>query len=421
MANNSVASPLTTLANNLRMPAMLVAKMVLTDQVHEERLKEQLNHQQHLNNEDSLNSSTLNDSTSILSDKNDSSTILLQKSCVKNSETIKLDTSSNIDIQLSQQLNWLTSKLLSIHTVPDEILNQSANSSINSNSNSLSVTNKSLNLTPHQLATSTWLIRSDPQLAYEVYKCSVIDGHYGSCIEFIKRFYIFIPNFLFLFISLILFCYSCTGKRFEQYLERSMTCITTDTKSQKNKLLYKTEKECRLRGLDMTPDMVLNEPIAILLSEDENVNYNNEYIATNYVGGSDNTVRVLNWIESKAMFGGPEQLRTVMQRQLFPYWNRYGPGAVIYWFGHILEDNENDCSVHIGVSTHKSTVDSVSTINVNIPSKDDSTETSLFNFWSKYCLLMDGFPSPGKIIMHNHRNYNRQNCIKKKNSGTVTV
>lgn len=167
---------------------MLVAKTVLADQVHGERLREQLNLQQSLNNEDSLNSSILNDSNSILSDKNDSSTISVQKNCTINSETIELDTSSSIDIQLSQQLNWLSSKLLSMHKGPEEILNQSANSSINSNSNSLSATNKSLNLTPHQLATSTWLIRPDPQLAYEVYKCSVMDGYYGSCIEFIKRY-----------------------------------------------------------------------------------------------------------------------------------------------------------------------------------------------------------------------------------------
>lgn len=197
-ANNSVTSPLTTLANNLRMPAMLVAKIVLADQIHGERLRDQLNHQQSLNNENSLNSSMLNDCTSILSDKNDSSTMSVQKNCTNNSETIELDTSSSIDIQLSQQLNWLSSKLLSMHKGPDEILNQSANSSVNSNSNSLSAINKNLNLTPHQLATSTWLIRPDPQLAYEVYKCSVIDGHYGSCVEFIKR-YKYLKLYLILF------------------------------------------------------------------------------------------------------------------------------------------------------------------------------------------------------------------------------
>lgn len=175
--------------------------------------------------------------------------------------------------------------------------------------------------------------------------------------------------------------------------------------------MYITEKECRLRGLDMTPDMVLNEPIALLLSNDDGVkdNQEHEFTATSYIGGSDNAVRVLNWIESKAMFGGPEQMRTVMQRQLFPYWNRYGPGAVIYWFGHVLEDNENDQGGHTSVSTDKPN---------DVSAKADTTELSAFNFWSKYCVLMDGFPAFNRIVMH-HRNNNRQNCIKKKNSTTT--
>lgn len=190
-----------------------------------------------------------------------------------------------------------------------------------------------------------------------------------------------------------------------------MTRVTADTKSQKNsQLLYTTEKECRIRGLDMTPDMVLNEPIAILLFDDENTNYNTTF-EENY-----NAIRVLNWIESKAMFGGPDQLRTAMQRQLFPYWNRYGPGAVIYWFGHILEDNKKDQYNHTGVSTNKPTINNASTdgsviTTINI----DSAESSMSNFWSKYCLLMDGFPTSDRIVMHN-----RQNPMKKKNS-TISV
>jgi len=178
---------------------------------------------------------------------------------------------------------------------------------------------------------------------------------------------------------------------------------------------YTTEKECRLRGLDKTPDVVLNEPIAILLSDIENIKHSQEYTATNYVGGKENGIRVLNWIESKAMFGGPDQLRKSTQDQLFPYWNRYGPGAVIYWFGHILEDNDNVYGVHAGVSLNKNSIDSISA-SVTSPSKVDSVELSAFNFWSKYCLLMDGFPATNKIVMHN-----RQNGLKKKNSTTISM
>lgn len=188
---NSVASPLTTLANNIRMPAMLVAKVVLTDLINKEKHKDQLDRQNSLNNDDSLNSSILNDSSGIFTGSNllnDSSKGIMQKDCTNDSTAFELDTSSNVDIQLSKQLNWLSSKLLSMRKViPTEELDQSANSSFNNSSYNMSTATKCSNFTPHQLATSTWLIRSDPQLAYEVFKCSVIDGHYGSCVELIKR------------------------------------------------------------------------------------------------------------------------------------------------------------------------------------------------------------------------------------------
>jgi len=205
--------------------------------------------------------------------------------------------------------------------------------------------------------------------------------------------------------------FSCNGKRFEQILKQNMTGLTKSqtNRSERN---YTTEKECRLRGLDMTPDVVLSEPIAISLSDIDNMKYNQEYTATNYVGGSENEIRVLNWIESKAMFGGPDQLRKSTQGQLFPYWNRYGPGAVIYWFGHILEDTDKVYGVHAGVSINKNPIDSVSA-SVTSPSK---VESSAFNFWSKYCLLMDGFPAVNKIVM-----YNCQNGLKKKNSTAVSM
>lgn len=218
------------------------------------------------------------------------------------------------------------------------------------------------------------------------------------------------------------FCYSCTGKRFEQVLKQNLTQMISERKSQIDEphkhSIYITEKECRVRGLDMTPDIVLNEPIAISLLDDIDTECNQEHMAINYVGGSDNAFKVLNWIESKAMFGSPDQLRVVMQRQLFPYWNRYGPGAVIYWFGHILEDNEKDYGIHTSIPTNKSFDKSIDTVNTsasaNRRNRVDSSESSAFNFWSKYCLLMDGFPASSRIIMHSHRNNNRQSSLKKK-------
>lgn len=394
VANGTILSPLITLADKLRMPAMLVAKFVLADQKKEEKLKEKLD-QQHSHNDDCLNSSILHDTSvgsTVSNLQNESDTELIQDLSVDDSTATELDTSLSIDEQLSKQLNWLTCKLLSMHK-SESSLNQSDDSLTHSSSYCMSTTNKNLNLTPHQLAMSTWLIRKDPQLAYEVYKSSVVDGHYGSCVEFIK---------------------SCNGKRFEQILKQNMTDLIKShlNRSERN---YTTENECRLRGLDMTPDMVLNEPIAVILSDDNNMKYSQEYTAKNYVGGSENEIKVLNWIESKAMFGGPDQLRKVTQSQLFPYWNRYGPGAVIYWFGHILEDNNKDYGIHAGVSINKNIITNIST-SVTSPSKINSAELSAFNFWSKYCLLMDGFPATNKIFMHN-----RQNGLKKKNSTSTSM
>jgi len=370
-ANSSMTSPLTTLANNLRMPAMLVAKAVLTDYLYEE-----MSDQQCLN--DTTNSSILNDENTLY---NHSSSSLKQNCSTSNSEILNIDSLFNVDSKLSKELDWLSNKLLSMQTVStdDEILNESDNSS----SSVLSTVTKSSNKT-HTLATSTWLLRTDPQLAYQVFKCSVIDGFYGPCVEFIK---------------------SCTGQRFEQLLKQNMISVTTDSKLQtkepNNGFIYAGEKECRLRGLDMTPDMVLSEPIAISLFNNDSTEYNEEYVATSYIGGNDGEIRILNWIESKALFGEPEHLQTTMKRQLFPYWNRYGPGAVIYWFGHILADDENDTDFRSSVSKEKS----ITEVSVeDVRRAKTSTEASNLNFWSKYCILMDGFPAPSKIIMHDHRN-----------------
>lgn len=161
---------------------MLVAKIVVGDHIQDEKLKER---QQRLNNDESSNSSILNDSGSLL---NDSNTIV--QDSINKSVPTKV-TEVNVDLMLSQQLKWLSSRISSMRKVaPVEVSNQSFNSSTNSNS-SCSINAKNLHLSIHQLCTSTWLIRTDPQLAYQVYKCSIIDSNYGSYIEFIKRYFIF--------------------------------------------------------------------------------------------------------------------------------------------------------------------------------------------------------------------------------------
>jgi hypothetical protein len=72
---------------------------------------------------------------------------------------------------------------------------------------------------------------------------------------------------------------------------------------------YRTEKD--LRGkYAKTPDALLDEPI--------------------YFQGQK-----LTWIESKANFGDDVELRKNLKRQLGPYTEIFGEGAVVYWYGYV--------------------------------------------------------------------------------------
>ncbi len=43
----------------------------------------------------------------------------------------------------------------------------------------------------------------------------------------------------------------------------------------------------------------------------------------------------LNWIESKANFGDDVELKRNLKRQLGPYTELFGEGAVVYWYGYV--------------------------------------------------------------------------------------
>ncbi len=77
----------------------------------------------------------------------------------------------------------------------------------------------------------------------------------------------------------------------------------------KRNLEYRTEID--LRGeYTKTPDCLLAKPIQI------------------------NGMKV-HWIESKASFGDDIELRKNARRQLKPYTEMFGTGAVVYWFGFV--------------------------------------------------------------------------------------
>ena len=84
----------------------------------------------------------------------------------------------------------------------------------------------------------------------------------------------------------------------------------------KQNIEYRTEKE--IRGeFSKTPDCLLSKSIRL--------------------NGMD-----VNWIESKASFGDFIEIKRTMKKQLIPYTELFGSGAVVYWFGFLDEVGSYD-------------------------------------------------------------------------------
>lgn len=99
------------------------------------------------------------------------------------------------------------------------------------------------------------------------------------------------------------------GQQYEIQLYRQITDLG---------LTYKDEEDLRKCGYDKTPDVKLEIPIA--------------------VDGF-----VIHWIESKALFADEDTHKDYIRNQYSCYWNRFGPGLVIYWFGFVdVLSNKNE-------------------------------------------------------------------------------
>ncbi|XP_017879510.1 uncharacterized protein C15orf41 homolog isoform X1 [Ceratina calcarata] len=138
-----------------------------------------------------------------------------------------------------------------------------------------------------KLFKDTTLIQ-DKDLAYEVYLCILYDNLYGPIADAVGV---------------------SVGQEYELKIQNYLT---------ERKLAFRNEEQLRSRGYDKTPDFKLEVPIAV-----------NGF--------------VINWIESKARFGNMEIHQKYVKEQFLSYWNRFGPGLVIYWFGfldNLIEPSE---------------------------------------------------------------------------------
>jgi hypothetical protein len=79
-------------------------------------------------------------------------------------------------------------------------------------------------------------------------------------------------------------------------------------------IAFESEESLRIQGQPKTPDVVLLHPMGVV---------------------SDAGVAcIVNWIDSKAMFGDPDTHRQ-NEAQFESYCNRFGSGLVVYWGGYV--------------------------------------------------------------------------------------
>nr|CAG4641883.1 EOG090X0A0V [Eurycercus lamellatus] len=137
---------------------------------------------------------------------------------------------------------------------------------------------------PAKLLISTLLkntsLIDDRDLAFETYLCLLEDDEYGPIADATKQ---------------------SIGYEYEIKLRLDLDQCN---------IAFLHEEHLRFKGYDKTPDIKLEIPVAV-------------------------DGQVINWIESKALFGDEESHRGYLKDQLYSYWNRFGPGLVIYWFGYI--------------------------------------------------------------------------------------
>ncbi|EEB16388.1 conserved hypothetical protein [Pediculus humanus corporis] len=215
--------------------------------------------------------------------------ILLQETYIKIISRIQncKENYQKLELELSDEFGYLNMK--SLNNSPDVILKLSNEMDMTctqvakiildnyyeKDKNLISTNNKTSNL--KQYMKDSTLI-DDLDLAHEVFLCQLYDYQYGHINDIIRH---------------------CFGQEYEYHLQKIV--------KEKN-LTFQSEDDLRMYGYDKTPDIKLDVPFA--------------------VDGF-----VINWIESKALFGDPEEHQNYLNEQYSSYWNRFGTGLVIYWLG----------------------------------------------------------------------------------------
>ncbi|KAL9188876.1 hypothetical protein ACHAXT_011366 [Thalassiosira profunda] len=97
---------------------------------------------------------------------------------------------------------------------------------------------------------------------------------------------------------------------------------------------FETEEDLRARGTAKTPDILLSCPVGVKVRRREplgRARARNEYSLED---DEEYEWKIICWIDSKALFGDADTHTNSVLPQVETYVHRFGPGLVLYWFGH---------------------------------------------------------------------------------------
>jgi hypothetical protein len=90
---------------------------------------------------------------------------------------------------------------------------------------------------------------------------------------------------------------------------------------------FETEEVLRARGTAKTPDILLSCPVNVQVKK---------LLQQSALDSGDHESewKMICWIDSKALYGDVDTHTNSVLPQIESYIHRFGPGLIIYWFGH---------------------------------------------------------------------------------------
>mmetsp|Transcript_32486 Transcript_32486/g.71310 ORF Transcript_32486/g.71310 Transcript_32486/m.71310 type:complete len:388 (+) Transcript_32486:41-1204(+) len=119
------------------------------------------------------------------------------------------------------------------------------------------------------------------------------------------------------------------GLEHEEILEKALEAM---------KIPFETENDLRIKGTSRTPDVLLSCPVGMKVpkrsSTRRKLSLGNNSCDIEEDIEEEYEWKVVCWIDSKALFGDVQTHNNSVLPQAESFVHRFGPGLILYWFGH---------------------------------------------------------------------------------------